>query len=807
MSVLQRWPIAAFTAIVLAASAASAPDVRAQQPDLSSIPTDPRLIQRGLTNEDVLEQLRASGMTRQQVRAELIRRGFDGSLADPYFDVLEREGGGRGSAGMMSALADAGLTARGDSANPDPTGMPDLESLFTLTEEDRLEPGELPVFGMSFFRRSGALDTPVFGPVDPDYRLGPGDEVTIILTGAVQDAYALRTTRDGTLVVPDIGEVAVNGLTVDGLERVLRARVDEVYSAGLTQVTATLGRVRGMQVFVVGDVAQPGPHQVSGLATVVGALYRAGGPSSTGSFRRIEVRRNDSVTGRVDLYEYLLHGNSAVDLRLRNGDVVFVPPVSLRVRVDGAIRRPALYELQDGDGLRDALRFAGGPTAEAALRRVKIERIVPPWEQVDGVERVVLDVDGARLLGGDGPDIPLRDGDRVFIERVSDTPRNTVTLTGEVRRPGVYGWSAGTSLADVLARAAGMTEAAYASRAHIFRFDASTGERRLMSAVLEDGGAATVLLQDRDSVVIYNRLALADEEYVTVGGLVRQPGRYRLYDGATVDDVILAAGGFADGAYRVEAYVARPNREAVEGEAIAASYRVPLRRAPSGEPPNGSTSDTFGLRHGDRVEIRPAPGYERPRTVVVAGEVRLPGAYVLQTRADRVSAVLQQVGGFTDEAWLDGMHVIRGGQPLAVDVTDALRNAGSAADVLLQDGDTLRVPRFDPTVLVVGAVLHDSVRVMYRQGMSLQDVVRDAGGYARDADRGRVTVTHRNGIRETVETRRLLPDVQPRPRPGSIVYVPERVPGVSDGVNWTTIMSQVIAAAGAAATLIIALNQ
>ncbi|HSJ23510.1 MAG TPA: SLBB domain-containing protein [Longimicrobiales bacterium] len=809
MSVLQRWLTLVAGATLLASYA---PDLAAQRPDLSAIPTDPRLLQRGMSNEDVLAQLRASGLTRQQVRAELIRRGFDGSLADPYFDVLEREGGGRGSSAMMSALAGAGLTA-GSGGLDDMDllgggGIPDLEALFLLTEEDRLAPGELPVFGMSFFRRVGVMDTPAYGPVEPDYRLGPGDEVTIILTGAVQDAYALRITREGTLVVPDLGELTVNGLTLDALERMLRIRVDDVYAADLTRVSVSLGRVRGIQVFVVGDVARPGPYPVSGLATVVGALYRAGGPSRTGSFREIEVRRGGTVVHRVDLYEYLLHGNSQVDARLQNGDVVFVPPATRRIRLDGAVRRPALYELRDGDGLRGALQFAGGPTAEAAMRRVKIERIVPPWEQTSGIDRVVIDVDGTRLLATQEPDIALQDGDRIFIDSVGDAQRNMVVLAGEVRRPGAYGWTAGTSLADVLERAAGMTEVAYAARAHIFRLDPATGERRLLSATLENGGAAGVMLQDRDSVVIYNRNDLMEEHFVTVGGQVRQPGRYRLYEGATVNDIILAAGGFADGAHRAEAYVARPNQAAGGMDAIAATYRIPLVRDTAGGLPNGAmAADDFSLRHGDRVEVRRAPGFEVPRTVVVDGEVLLPGAYVLETRADRVSAVLGAVGGFTDEAWPDGMHVIRNGQPLAVDVTGALSAAGSAADVVLQDGDTLRVPRFDPTILVVGAVMHDSVRVMYRPGMSLHDAIHEAGGFARGADRGRVTVANRNGVRETVQTRRLLPDYHPRPTPGSVVFVPERVPGVSDGINWTTFMSQVIAAAGAAATLLIALNQ
>jgi polysaccharide biosynthesis/export protein len=817
MNVLRRWLIAAAGA---AALAAVPPGLAAQRPDTSAMRLDPRLLQRGVPQSDALERLRASGITRQQARAELQRRGYDPSLADPYFDVLEREQGGRGGRdSFIDALTGTGLardTARGarDTARPglrtDP-GELDFESLFGLTAADLAAPGELPVFGASFFRRNAlTLDEAEFGPVDAGYRLGPGDEVNLILTGAVQDAYPLRIGREGTLVVPDVGELMVNGLTLAALEDLLRARLSGVYASGLTRVSVSLGRVRSIQVYVIGDVERPGPYQLSGLGTVMGALYRAGGPSRTGSFREIEVRRGSTIVRRLDLYEYLLHGNSQVDLRLQHGDVVFVPPVARRVRLEGALRRPALYELLAGDGLRDALRFAGGPEAEASLRRVQIDRIVPPAERMPGIERVVVDVDVVRLLAPGGPDVPLQDGDRVRVDSVVAERRNLVTLVGEVRRPGTYAWSVGTTLGDVLDRASGVTEAAYTGRAHVFRFDVDTGERRLLSAPLDVDEARVVILEDRDSVVVYSRARLTAPEYITVGGLVQRPGRYPLHEGATVHDVILAAGGLAEGASRSEAYVARPNDAATEMEAGARTFRVPLGLDPSAA--RGATpawtpdAGEFVLRHGDRVEIRRSPGFELPRTVVITGEVAQPGTYVLETRADRVSGLLQAAGGLTPDAHLPGLHVVRNGQILAADVARAVARAGSADDVVLEEGDTVRVPRFDPTILVTGAVVHDSTRVLYRPGMSVHDVVREAGGFTRVADRNRLTVTYQNGVRTAVRTLPLQPDRQPTPEPGSTVYVPERPPGVQSGLNWGMLISQAIAAAGAIATLIIALN-
>jgi polysaccharide biosynthesis/export protein len=817
MTLRLRWLAFAASAVLLALSAAETSAQQRpvpQRADTSAMRVDPRLMQRGSVDPDVLERLRASGLTRQQVRAELQRRGYDPSLADPYFDALERGGSGRPGSNLMDALVGAGMAGDSARAGRDSAGLNrwgdldllDIERLLGLTGPESLASAELQVFGSAFFGRTMLLDDPAFGPVEANYRLGPGDEVNVVLTGAVQDVYPLRISREGTLIVPDVGEIVANGLSIAGLEDLLRARFGAVHASGLTRVSVSLGRVRTIQVNVVGDVERPGPHQISAAGTLLSALYRAGGPSRTGSFREIEVRRGTTVVHRMDLYDYLLHGNSQADTRLQHGDVLFVPPVARRVRLEGAVRRPALYELREGDGLRDALRFAGGPEADAALQSVRIDRVVPPAQRTPGTDRIVLTVDAQRLLASNEPDVMLYDGDRVHVHAVSDERRNSLVVSGEVRRPGVYGWAPGITLADVVEQAAGLTEAAFVERAHIFRLDPLTGERHLVPGPLAGDEARLTRLEDRDSVVVYNRDRLRDREFVTVGGLVRRPGRYPLFPGTTVQDIVLAAGGYADGAWQAEAYVGRPTL----GDTVAASahtYRVPIA---AHDPANGiarGDNVPFVLRHGDRVEIRRTPGYELPRTVVIAGEVTLPGAYVLESRDHRVSALLQSAGGFTGEARPDGVHVIRDGRTLAVDVTRALTGTGSASDLVLEDGDTIRVPRFDPTILVTGAIVHDSTRVLYRPGMSVNDVVREAGGFARDADRRRLTVTYQNGVRRAVQNLPLLPDRRPHAEPGSTIYVPELPPGARDGINWGTLISQLVGAAGAVATILIAVNR
>jgi hypothetical protein len=268
--------------------------------------------------------------------------------------------------------------------------------------------------------------------------------------------------------------------------------------------------------------------------------------------------------------------------------------------------------------------------------------------------------------------------------------------------------------------------------------------------------------------------------------------------------MILAAGGFAEGAYRSEVYVARPNLTEARTDTTAQTFRIPLLNSTAnaaGAPPSWDTgAGDFVLRNADVMEIRQAPGYEVPGSVVLKGEVVLPGRYVLESRAERLGTLLGAAGGFTTDARPEGVHVVRDGRTLSA-------GGGTRLDVILQDGDTVRVPRLDPTVLVVGAVVHDSSRVLLRPGMGVHDVIREAGGFAMDADRHRLTVTFQNGQRSTVRRVPLFRDRQPAVEPGSTVYVPERPPGMREGLNWGSLLSQAIAVTGAVATLVIALNQ
>jgi polysaccharide biosynthesis/export protein len=775
---------------------------------------------RGVSHAEILERLRQSGMTRAQARARLQQAGLDPSVVDAYYDAME--GGGdvpRGLAapGTADALGRIGATTRADLTAPGDTSLDDrLTAHRREAMIDSLSRAEVGIFGMRTFRTASSQFHPVTtGPVGPSYRVGPGDELLLILTGDIEAAYSLDVTREGFIFIPDVGQVQVSGLTMAELQDVLYSRLGRVYSgvtrspSASTRFQVTVGQLRTNQVFVTGDVLMPGSYVVSSVSGVFNALYQAGGPTENGSFRNVEVHRGGSVV-TVDLYSFLIGGSGEGDLRLESNDRVFVPPAGTQVRVEGAVRRPAIYEMKSGEILVDVIRFAGGFRSDALVRRVQIDRVLPPAMRAAGRYRSLIDVD---LTSLEQPaSVRLEDGDVVHVFGVTDERRNRIWLGGGVRNPGIYEWQPGMTLWSLLSRADGLLESAYTQRAHVLRLIEADGTRRLIRATLERDEAGRPLhdlaLADNDSIVVLTRTELANPEFVSISGFVKEPDSYSLATGMTLKDLILAAGGFTHGAYVLEAEITRMPDPLQRSNVTAHSYRVPLTssaelngdRLPSWEPDPGE----FELRHGDRVFIRRAPGYEPVREVTLTGEVLIPGTYVLVARDERLADIIERAGGLTDQADPAGMHVKREGRTLASDFESALRRPGHRSNIALVAGDTVHVPAHDPTVIVSGAVNFES-RVVYVPGKPVDYYINQAGGFLDSADRKRATISYANGERSAVR-QGVFAGRPPPVKPGSQIYVPARPEGLQ-GPNWDQIITRTAGLLSATITILLAVQQ
>ncbi len=705
----------------------------------------------------------ASGLSPDELRARLHAAGQSDTDIERYLEQANL--GADGAARTAAAAPGRTLPA------PEPPIAPVDSVRLGPPSARAAAPDPDEPFGLDIFRWAPSTFEPLtYGPVDAAYPLGPGDELVLTLWGDDQVSLSATVNREGVVTLPDVGQVAVSGLTLDEARARVRAALARVYSGlkpegrrSTTFLSLSLGRLRTIQVFLLGHVQRPGGYTISSVSRVLNALYAAGGPTRDGSLREVRVLRGAQVAATVDLYDVVLGGTATTLERLQNGDVVFVPPAAKTVRIAGPVRRPGRYELTGAEGVRALLRLAGGPEPTADLARAQVRRIVPPAlrDSLPGVGRYALDVPLGSVLDDSSHDVALLDDDDVRLFAVPERSGGVVSVTGRgVAKPGTYQFRPGMRVADLIADAGGLTPDAYGEHALVTRTNADSSRVALRFAprgAVAGQASDNVALQALDHVTIRSEWDLKERQPVTVLGHVRAPGTYELLDGLTLGDLLVRAGGLTDDAYAARAEVARLTTDG----RVADTIEVRLSR----DLAHCAEAQAFVLEPHDAVFVRRDPDFAEQLYVTVDGEVRFPGTYALLRRDERVSDLVRRAGGLTDLAYARGATFRRnGGGRLAIDLPEALRNPRRSDNLVLVPGDTLRVPRFNPTVQVEGAVLNP-VTALWQQGAGVGFYVTQASGFRQDADRRSVVVISPAGrVRKGGA-----------PEPGSRVIVPAKV--------------------------------
>src|SRR5436309_4502434 len=680
--------------------------------------------------DQMRQRLQQTGLRPDQVRAQLTAAGYPPNVLDAYL--------GTGQAGQAAPTPSTQTLAALQLLGIPPNTLVAIDTgMVRLPVEpvpaESLAAGNY-VFGVDVFRRTTTQFLPqLTGPVDPTYRLGPGDALVPVLTGGVEQAYQLEVTREGFIVVPQVGQIYLTNLTLGDARGILYDRMGRVYSKlrgpnPTIKFDVTVSRVRINQVYVIGEVKQPGAYQLSALGTALTALYAAGGVTTRANMREIEVRRLDTVVATLDLYDYLLRGNKRDDIRLEAGDVVYVPLHGTRVQVTGAVLRPAIYELKEAETLADLLRAAGGFRANAAVDRLAIHRILPAAERRPGpLPRAALDVALAVAAPAD------RHG--------SAQPGQAATAPAAGADP----------LGGVV----------------------------IPSLPLENG----------DSVVVDSIGPLESLLYVGINGMVNKPGRYPWQERMTLRDLVKLARGPKIGAYLKDAEIARLPADRTQGQ-LADTLRAPIDSTylferdaaghyigPVGQAFAGSGAPEVPLQPYDEVLIMKQPDFELQRTVQVRGEVRFPGTYALRSKTDRLTDVLDRAGGLTPQAYANGIRFYRregNAGRVGLDLARVLRDKRYRDNMLLADGDSLYIPPYLPTVRVEGAV-NSPGSVTYSEGQGLDYYLSAAGGVSFKGDKGRVIVLQPYGNVRAVHKRPLFFGTsKPTPEPGAMVIVPLR---------------------------------
>lgn len=842
----------------------------AQIPSGQQLPSPDQAEELLRTQPALVDQLRQrltqSGMTPDQVRARLRAAGYPDSLLDQFLQGADTTQAATVGPRTLDAVKALGvLSARetdslqqADSLRQTSDSLQNLIDSLRLVRADSLRAdsladsarvlrqGGLKRFGLETFRRTTTRFLPnQSGPVDENYQLGPGDVVVLILTGDVERAYTLDVTREGFVVIPQVGQVYAANLTLGQLQDQLYDRLGRVYSGvrrgpdARTRFQLSLAKLRNIQIYVTGDVVRPGAYQLSSAGTVLSALYAAGGPTESGSLRRVDIRRGGTLLDSLDLYDYLMHGINRTDIHLHTGDVVFVPVHGGLSAVVGTVQRPAIYELLPGETLRDAIGFAGGFSPTASEARVTIHRVLPPASRgADGRARVVIAVGADQLATGVAPALPMAPGDSVTVYSIASRQRGYVTVRGNVWVEGQVGFTPGMRLSDALRLAGGVRPDVFTGRILLTRTREDSSMLQLRSAFADSTGrvADDLVLQDEDEIRVFSRTTFLPQRYVAVVGAVRHPGQVPYREGMTIRDLVLLADGLTEDA-DLQAEIARLPEPRPPG-ALAQTVRVPLDSsfalagARTGATPSGGPADT-PLQPYDNVLILRQVGWSRQRTVVLTGQVKAPGRYSLHSKTERLADLLQRAGGLTDEAYAGGIQFYRGfvgNQPsgtdqlppvlstptraqrdsaktrgvperVGIDLPRVLKDPAFRDNLVLVSGDSINIPEFNPIVLVQGAV-NSPGTVAYTPGKSLDWYVDAAGGYTQAGDNRHPYVTQPNGRREGVKRRTILADRVPAPKPGAVVFVPTRT-AQEAGSNITGILGTAAQLLGALVTIIV----
>jgi protein involved in polysaccharide export with SLBB domain len=670
----------------------------------------------------------------------------------------------------------------------------DIPSLYDMYMQALPQPVTPQRFGMQVFAH-GARDSrliPMDLPVGPDYVVGPGDGLSINLWGGVSQRLYRTVDHEGRVSLPEVGPILVSGKSLaevqENLQQILRTQFRDV------SADVSLGRLRTIRIYDVGDVKNAGAYDVSSLSTPLNALFAAGGPTAGGSLRILKHYRGDQLVQIVDVYDLLLRGVKTDILRLESGDTVLVPPIGAQITVEGMVRRPAIYELRDEKNLASVLELAGGLLPTAALRHIEVQRILAHEKQTM-LSVDIPEADQASEVTKQLVAFEIHDGDRIRIYPIAPYNQDAVYLEGHVIRPGRYSYRADMRVTDVISSYKDLLPEPSNQYAEIIRLNAPdfhpSVESFDLSSALENPSQAP-LLQTMDTIRIFSRFDFENPPAVSIWGDVRQPGTYRTSGQVRLSDAVHLAGGLAPDAQTEDAQVFR-----YLPDGKVRIFSVNLDQALAGD-----SSENILMQPRDRLLVHRNPDAVEPATVNVQGEVAKPGRYPLTTNM-QVGDLIRVGGGLTPSAetqtadlthyqWVGNGQAANGAANPAsapnqltakhetIAITAAL--AGDPkADVALHNGDVLTIGQLPgwndlgASIRVKGEVANPGTYGI-RPGERLSSIIERAGGFQSDAypygavlQRTQVRELEAKGQNEMIlrvqdaqTTLQLLPDADPK---------------------------------------------
>jgi protein involved in polysaccharide export with SLBB domain len=755
----------------------------------SQLPADMRNIKASQISDQQLQQIaqqvQSSGMTDNDLMQQLQQRGLPESEIQTLISRVKAISGG------MDNATEAGTATTGIKRS--------FKGEMTIFKAPEVKSR---VFGAELFTGANPMFVPNLKIATPkSYIIGPEDELQLDVYGNNISNQKLVVSPDGLINVKYAGPVNVSGMTIEQASNVLKARLLKYYPAlsnGATKLQLTLGSVRSIQVSVIGAVKKPGTVTMPSIATLFNALYASGGPLDNGSFRNIELIRNNNVLVVADLYEFIVKGDQRANLSLQDNDVIRVPYAQTQIILDGGLNRTGIFEMKNNESVAQALDYAGGFKGNAFRGAVSGTRFTDRQQSI-------IDVSKEKFSS-----FYLQHGDSLYVDSVVSKFDNRVYITGAVYKPGAYSLEKDMDLKRLIEKAQGLKEDAFANRANMVRKSEDLKKSFFLlnlNAILK--GNERIMLKKEDSIHIASALELRDTATVRLLGPVKRPGDFRYEDSMSLGALILQSGGFLENATPTRIEIGRRK----------ADVQLDLKGEPTSEIINIDISmglDNAGsnvvLMPYDIVSIKVDPFKVKQVAVKISGEIKYVGSYTLANPEERLSSLINRAGGLLPYADINGAKLIRKKEKVdtssikrlakssvklealnmkskevtaslvnndelesqttevALDLKSILENPGSNEDIILKDEDELVVPRFVNTVSIGGEVLQP-VTVQFQNSRGFGAYISAAGGYSRNAYKSRAFITYANG--RAARTKSFFGiRVHPKVKPGSSIFVP-----------------------------------
>lgn len=651
------------------------------------------------------------------------------------------------------------------------------------------------VFGSELF------DTPTLN-FEPDlklatpvnYVLGSGDELQISVYGVQEFNAAIPVSVEGKISIPYVGQLSVSGMTIEAATQKIRNAIAGVYStvaSGQSHVDISLSRIRTIKITIIGS-KQPGNYSVSSLATAYNALFLGGGPAKNGSYRNIELLRNNKVYRVIDLYRFLIKGDQSDNIGLKDNDVIRIPAYTQRVTIEGEIKRAGIFEMKKGETFTDLLAFASGFNELAYTASVNVM-------QKTAKEFKVKDIYASEYASYK----PLS-GDVFHVSKILNRFENRIKIEGAVFRPNTYSFYEGMRISDLVSKADGLKEDAYTKRARIIRLKADLTTEIVnvnLEKALNHEAEADIELHKEDMVTVYSVLDFVEEFKVTIDGEIKKPGVYDYQENLTLNDLLIQAGGLTGSASKRVEVARMIQSEEANNQEKAQLFNIEITAD------NNEQAKNFALEPFDVINIRKMAVYEKPEMVIVSGAVPYAGKYVLVTKKDKVYDLIQRAGGLTSFANVNGVKIKRplNAEQIAaiedvnfnlgtndsirnkltkkfkeelkyvtipVDWKSIVKNPKSSTNVTLIAGDEIEVVEFKEGVKVAGNVLLTS-EIPYQRGKGFNYYLDAVGGLDAKGWKKKAYIIYPNG-KADIASSFLFMRSYPKVIPGSQIVIPEK---------------------------------